>query len=98
MIGCECDVCRSTDPRDSRTRTSIVVDANGVRLLVDTSPDLRMQALRERIRHIDAILYTHAHADHIAGLDDVRRFNAVSGRSMPLFASEATLVELRARF
>jgi phosphoribosyl 1,2-cyclic phosphate phosphodiesterase len=98
MIGCECDVCRSTDPRDSRTRTSVLIESGGKSILVDTSPDLRMQALRHRIRRVDAILYTHSHADHIAGLDDVRRFNAVSGEPMPLFADEPTLDELRVRF
>jgi phosphoribosyl 1,2-cyclic phosphate phosphodiesterase len=98
MIGCGCDVCRSTDPRDSRTRTSIYLEHTDTKLLVDTSPDLRTQALRHRIAHVDAILYTHSHADHIAGLDDVRRFNAVSGQPMPLFGDEPTLSELRVRF
>ncbi len=98
MIGCECDVCRSTDPHDSRTRTSVLVENAGTSILIDTSPDLRTQALRHRIRKVDAILYTHSHADHISGLDDVRRFNAVSGEPMPLFADEPTLEELRVRF
>jgi phosphoribosyl 1,2-cyclic phosphate phosphodiesterase len=99
MIGCDCAVCRSDDPRDQRTRTSIAVEtAGGETLLVDTTPDLRTQALRERLRRVDAILYTHAHADHLFGLDDVRRFNAVSGHAMPIFANADTIAEIRQRF
>src|SRR5262245_42014083 len=99
MIGCECEVCRSSDPRDQRFRTSIVVESTGgTVVLVDTTPDLRMQALRQRMRRLDAIIYTHAHADHIAGLDDVRRFNAVMQRAMPLYADAPPLAELRQRF
>lgn len=99
MIGCDCAVCRSSDPRDQRFRTSIVVEsAGGTALLVDTTPDLRSQALKHGLRRVDAILFTHSHADHIAGLDDVRRFNAVSGRAMPIYGDAATLAELRQRF
>ena len=99
MIGCECAVCQSTDPRDQRFRTSIVVEsARGTVLLVDTTPDLRMQALRQRMRRLDAVLFTHAHADHIAGLDDVRRFNAVMQRAMPVYGDASTLAEIRQRF
>ena len=88
MIGCECAVCRSTDPRDSRLRPSIYVDVPGhARLLVDTTPDLRQQALRYGIRHVDAILFTHSHADHILGLDDIRRFNHLHKRPMPCYAN-----------
>lgn len=99
MIGCECDVCRSTDPKDQRFRTSILVESGrGNVLLVDTAPDLRMQALRQRMRRLDAILYTHAHADHIAGLDDVRRFNAVMQGPVPIYGDARTLDEIRQRF
>jgi phosphoribosyl 1,2-cyclic phosphate phosphodiesterase len=99
MIGCECAVCRSTDSRDARTRPSIVVEApDGTVLLVDTPPDLRTQALAHGLRRLDAILYTHSHADHIAGLDDVRRFNAVNGGPMPLYGDPATVAEIRLRF
>jgi phosphoribosyl 1,2-cyclic phosphate phosphodiesterase len=99
MIGCECEVCQSIDPRDNRTRTSILVETDdGLAILVDTTPDLRLQALRHRLRRVDAILYTHAHADHLFGLDDVRRFNAVSGQAMPIFARGDTLGEIRQRF
>ena len=99
MIGCDCGVCRSADSRDKRLRTSIVVEgAGGTTLLVDTPPDLRMQALTYGLRRIDAILYTHSHADHIAGLDDVRRFNAINGGPIPLYGDPATVDEIRLRF
>ena len=71
-LGCTCRVCTSADPRDRRTRPSIAVTWAGHRVLIDTGPDFRMQALREGIDHVDAVLYTHSHADHILGLDDLR--------------------------
>ena len=74
-IGCHCDVCTSTDPRDNRLRPSILIGYEGRNVLVDTTPDFRTQALRAKIDRVDAILFTHAHADHIMGLDDVRPFN-----------------------
>ena len=100
MIGCDCDVCRSTDPRDTRFRTSIYVTFDdGPRVLVDTTPDLRSQALRHDLRRVDAILITHAHADHIMGLDEVRRFNMLNGgRPMPIHGSPETLDVLRQIF
>ena len=75
MIGCDCEVCTSGDPRDRRTRVSIYVEWKGVHVLVDTSPELRLQCLANDIRRVDAVLFTHHHADHITGLDDLRRFN-----------------------
>ncbi|MGH7635849.1 MAG: MBL fold metallo-hydrolase, partial [Gemmatimonadaceae bacterium] len=99
MIGCSCDVCRSPDPRDQRLRPSVLIETNdGLRLLVDTTPDLRQQALRAGLDRVDAILFTHAHADHVMGLDEVRRFNVLSGRPMPVFASASTQVDLRRTF
>jgi phosphoribosyl 1,2-cyclic phosphate phosphodiesterase len=99
MIGCDCDVCRSPDPRDQRSRTSIVVDFDdGFRVLVDTTPDLRAQALRHDVRRVDAILFTHAHADHVMGLDDVRRYNALSRLPMPVYSDAPTLESLRRTF
>lgn len=88
MIGCQCAVCRSTDPRDTRLRPSIFVDVPGrAQILVDTTPDLRAQALRHGIVHVDAILFTHSHADHILGLDDIRRFNHMQRGAIPCYAN-----------
>ena len=71
-IGCDCAVCHSTDPHDRRTRPSVMVSYNGRHVLIDTTPDFREQALRENITHLDAVIYTHTHADHILGIDDLR--------------------------
>ncbi len=99
MIGCDCAVCRSDDPRDARTRPSIYLETDdGLRVLVDTTPDLRFQALRHDIRRIDAILFTHAHADHIMGLDEVRRFNVLTRQAMPIFGDARTLQAIRRTF
>jgi phosphoribosyl 1,2-cyclic phosphate phosphodiesterase len=100
-IGCQCAVCTSPDPRDRRTRPSIMVQWNGHTVLIDTTPDFREQAIRERIRKIDAVLYTHGHADHILGLDDVRplSFSRITGGGrIPLFATEGTAQTLRQVF
>ena len=91
MIGCDCATCRSTDPRDARLRPSIFVETSATKILVDTGPDLRAQALRHDIRRVDAILFTHGHADHILGLDDVRRFNAIMKRTMICYGDAQTL-------
>jgi phosphoribosyl 1,2-cyclic phosphate phosphodiesterase len=98
MIGCDCPVCTSSDTRNVRTRSSVFVETQGVRILIDTTPELRVQALRERIRVVDAVLLTHAHADHIFGLDDIRRFNELSGRPMPCYGPEDTLSTVRRAF
>jgi phosphoribosyl 1,2-cyclic phosphate phosphodiesterase len=99
MIGCSCPVCRSTDPRDRRLRPSIYIDvADGPALLVDTATDLRQQALTHGLVRVDALLFTHSHADHVMGLDEVRRFNVLMGAPMPVFADVATAAELRRVF
>ena len=99
MIGCDCAVCRSTDPRDKRYRTSLYLQMDdGTCVLVDAGPDLRSQALAHDIRRVDAILLTHAHADHVMGLDEVRRFNAISGRPMPMFGQPSSLADVRRMF
>lgn len=112
MIGCDCAVCRSDDPRDRRSRPSILIDidapqeaaresacASGVRtILVDTSTDLRAQALTYGVRRVDTILFTHSHADHIFGLDEVRRFNVLQQQAIPLLADDHTLKDLRRTF
>jgi phosphoribosyl 1,2-cyclic phosphate phosphodiesterase len=109
-IGCDCAVCRSTDPRDQRTRPSIRIEledgadsqtafARAVRsILVDTSTDLRTQALANDVRRVDAILFTHTHADHIFGLDDVRRYNHMQQSAIPCFASHDSVRDLRRIF
>lgn len=89
-IGCTCRVCASKDPRDQRTRPSIMLDYEGHCVVIDTTPDFRQQAIRERITRIDAILYTHAHADHILGLDDVRPLSFRHPDKIPLYAHAAT--------
>jgi phosphoribosyl 1,2-cyclic phosphate phosphodiesterase len=110
-IGCDCAVCRSSDPKDHRTRPSILLElptvdagtltsfARSVRsILVDTSTDLRMQALANDIRRVDAILFTHSHADHVFGLDDVRRYNQMQAAAIPCYADAETLENLKRMF
>jgi phosphoribosyl 1,2-cyclic phosphate phosphodiesterase len=95
MIGCDCEVCRSTDPRDNRLRSSIRIRSEKTCVVIDTGPDFRTQMLRSDTRHLDAILFTHPHKDHTAGLDDVRAYNFFSGRGMDLYANELTAAALR---
>ena len=97
-IGCHCDVCSSSDPRDNRLRPSILVRYGGRNVLIDTTPDFRTQALRAKINRLDAILFTHEHADHIMGLDDVRPFNFRQKDAIPIFGSEGTLAAIRRSF
>jgi phosphoribosyl 1,2-cyclic phosphate phosphodiesterase len=98
MIGCDCLVCTSTDARDRRLRSSIMLETGQTRIVVDTTPDFRYQMLRTSTRHLDAILYTHPHKDHIAGLDDVRAFNFFSGKPMDIYAGSLTEEALRRDF
>ena len=90
-IGCHCSVCTSTDPRDNRLRHSILVSYDGRNVLVDTTPDFRTQALRAAIQRIDAIVFTHSHADHLMGLDDVRPFNFRQSGEIPIYAAPDTM-------
>ena len=99
VIACDCETCTSTDPRDTRTRTSATIeftDSTGQDrvILIDTSPDLRQQVLRENISRIDAILYTHNHVDHTFGLDEVRRFNEVMNQPINIYANQHTMTAL----
>jgi phosphoribosyl 1,2-cyclic phosphate phosphodiesterase len=97
-VGCDCAVCQSPNPKNKRSRVSLLVETQGKKLLVDTSPDLRQQALANRISGIDAVLYTHDHADHIHGLDEVRSFNVRADASIPAWAEPHTLQTLTTRF
>lgn len=98
MIGCRCKVCTSDDPRDKRMRPSVLLLLDDRRILIDTSPDFRFQALQYRIDRLDAILYTHSHADHILGLDDVRPFNFFQKREIPIYASADSLEVIKRTF
>jgi len=98
MIGCACEVCSSTDPRNRRRRSSVYVEAGATRFVIDTSPDFREQALTYGLRQVDAVLFTHAHADHILGLDDIRRFNTLQSAVIPVYAVPETMDELRRVF
>jgi len=97
-IGCNCAVCASPDPRDTRMRCAIAVHWRGKTFVVDTPPEFRLQVVRSHIERVDALLFTHAHADHVFGLDDVRRFNEMQSGAMPIFARTHTLEELRRIF
>jgi len=90
-IGCDCAVCLSTDPKDNRLRPSVLLHYGGYNVLIDTTPDFREQALRLRLKRIDAILFTHAHADHILGLDDVRPINYHQKMVIPAYGTDETL-------
>lgn len=90
MIGCCCEVCKSTDKKDNRLRSSILVQSPSTTIVVDTGPDFRYQMLRSKIKQVDAIIFTHPHKDHVAGLDDVRGYNFFSGQPMQVFANEMT--------
>jgi len=98
IIGCSCPVCRSMDFRDVRLRTSVHLQIDDLSLVIDTSPDFRQQILTHRITKLDAVLFTHAHRDHTAGLDDVRPFNFFQKKDMPIYGSKAVLDNLRMVF
>lgn len=93
MIGCDCAVCRSEDPRDNRLRSSVYIETPECAFVVDTGTDFRTQALRENIRRVDAVVFTHSHTDHIMGFDDLRRYSWERG-SMPVYASRDTMADL----
>jgi phosphoribosyl 1,2-cyclic phosphate phosphodiesterase len=98
MIGCDCPVCLSGDPRNQRTRTSALIQYKDKNILIDTSIDLRQQALREGMKRLDAILITHTHADHIFGLDDIRRFNFMQNGAVPVYGSAESLENIQRIF
>ena len=98
MIGCDCIVCTSADKRDNRLRSSILVQSANTSFVVDTTPDFRYQMLREKVKDLDAVLFTHPHKDHIAGLDDVKAFTFLSGNPMEVYANTLTEDALRREF
>jgi phosphoribosyl 1,2-cyclic phosphate phosphodiesterase len=98
MIGCPCAVCHSPDPRDKRTRSSIYITTPTAKILVDATPDLRQQALREGLDHLDAVLFTHPHADHIMGFDDLRRFCDIRGGPLDIYGAVETLEQVERIF
>jgi phosphoribosyl 1,2-cyclic phosphate phosphodiesterase len=97
-IGCDCEVCSSTDLRDKRLRTSVHIEVNGKSIVIDSSPDFRQQMLRANIRKLDAILFTHEHKDHTAGLDDIRAYNSLLQKDIPIYARWQVLEQLKREF
>lgn len=95
MVGCECSVCLSDNPRNRRTRSSVLIRHQQVNILIDTTPEFRIQALRFGLKRLDAVLFTHIHADHVFGFDDLRSFNHIQGRSIPVYGTQETLAGLR---
>ena len=98
MIGCDCAVCTSADPRDNRLRSSILVESAKTTLVVDTGPDFRYQMLRQKVKKLDAVLFTHPHKDHLAGLDDIRAFNFFSKKPIDIYADSLTEEAVRRDF
>jgi len=98
MIGCDCTVCTSSDPRDRRSRSSILVESCDRSFLIDTAPELRLQCLANNVTRVDVALFTHYHVDHLAGLDDLRRFNALQSKVLSCYGAEATLSALERMF
>ncbi len=98
QIGCDCAVCRSTDPRDRRSRTGALLEADGASILIDTPPELRAQLVAARVQRVDAVLYTHEHADHINGIDDLRIFSVRRHAPLPVYGPPETLTRVRQSF
>lgn len=98
QIGCDCATCRSDDPRDHRTRTSALISSGGTTLLIDTPPELRLQLLAARVRDIDAVLYTHLHADHVHGIDDLRSISILHHDTLPLYGPRETMDHIEQSF
>ena len=98
LIGCDCHVCTSEEPKNKRTRVSVLVEYKETKILIDTSPDLRQQALANHIKSVDAVLYTHAHADHTHGIDELRSFNFHRNAQIPIYGDKPTLEEVTKRF
>ncbi|TDE10310.1 MBL fold metallo-hydrolase [Dyadobacter psychrotolerans] len=98
VIACDCAVCRSTDARDNRLRTSVWIQVEGKSFVIDTGPDFRQQMLRANVQELDAAIFTHQHKDHTAGLDDIRAFNHRQQQDIPLYGRESVLNQIRSEF
>lgn len=98
VIGCDCAVCTSKNPKNMRSRVSVLIEINGLNIVVDTSPDFRQQMLLTNIRKIDAVLYTHDHADHIHGIDDLRQFNVLQEGAVQVYSNEEIINSIKNRF
>lgn len=98
QIGCSCRTCTSTDPRDRRTRTAALIESQGRRVLIDTPPELRLQLVAAGVASVDAVLFTHAHADHVHGIDDLRAISARQRTPLDVYGARSTLAELERRF
>ena len=98
IIACECEICRSDDSRDKRLRSSVLISHKGQQFIIDTGPDFRQQILRENVNHLDFVLLTHGHKDHIAGLDDIRAFNHLQNKQMDIYADELTCESVTREF
>ena len=98
VIACECEICRSLDYKDKRLRSSIMIEINEKTFIIDTGADFRQQMLRENVKKVDAILYTHAHKDHTAGMDEIRSFNFKNEKDMPIYATETVVAQLKQEF
>ncbi|MFK7951563.1 MAG: MBL fold metallo-hydrolase [Ekhidna sp.] len=98
VIACDCDICKSVDYRDKRLRSSIFIETNKGNIVIDTGADFRQQMLRERVTALDAVLFTHAHKDHTAGMDDIRSFNFLQKKDMPVYATKDVQDQLKQEF
>ena len=98
QIGCRCPTCTSPDPRDRRTRTAALIETRGKRFLIDTPPELRLQLVAAGVDHVDTVLFTHGHADHVHGIDDLRALSVRVGAALPAYGSRATITELIGKF
>jgi phosphoribosyl 1,2-cyclic phosphate phosphodiesterase len=98
LIGCTCKVCTSSDKKDNRLRSSVMIEHENTTIVIDTGPDFRQQMLREKIKKLDAVIFTHEHKDHIAGMDEVRAFNFINNMVMPVYATERVQNALRREF
>ncbi len=98
VIACDCKVCKSSDVHDNRLRTSVLIQTENQSIMIDSGPDFRYQVLRSGLQQLDAILFTHQHRDHIAGLDDVRSFNFVQNKAMPIYGNELVIQQIKREF